>query len=181
MEYQIYVVNEQQKLQLSNRGPELIDKFNNSNLSQKNDINLMPEFGGWMVEAVPSKPYNSIVDPAELLSCEEKLHRRRHVLSDFFRDQGLQLVSSTNVGMLGTEDHMYLGDNEELDNEYKQNKNDLKKMNPYSESQFVMDKTINTHPRFSGLVKSIRERRGKKVEIKVPLFKDEKTNMTEPT
>ena len=79
----------------------------------------MPEFGGWMVEAVPSKPYNSIVDPAELLSCEEKLHRRRHVLSDFFRDQGLQLVSSTNVGMLGTEDHMYLGDNEELDNEYK--------------------------------------------------------------
>jgi len=24
----------------------------------------MPEFGGWMVEAVPLKPYNSIIDPA---------------------------------------------------------------------------------------------------------------------
>ena len=32
MEYQIYIVNDD-KLQLSNRGPELIDTFNNSNLS----------------------------------------------------------------------------------------------------------------------------------------------------
>ena len=45
----------------------------------------------------------------------------------------------------------------------------------------MIDKTINTHPRFSGLVKSIRERRGKKVEIKVPIYQDVETNMTEPT
>jgi hypothetical protein len=37
----------------------------------------MPEFGGWMIEAVPLKPYNSLIDPAELLSCEEKLLKRR--------------------------------------------------------------------------------------------------------
>ena len=53
----------------------------------KNDIVLMPEFGGWMVEAVPSKPYDSIIDAAELLSCEDKLHR--HVLNDFFQSKGL--------------------------------------------------------------------------------------------
>lgn len=45
----------------------------------------------------------------------------------------------------------------------------------------MIDKTINSHPRFSGLVKSIRERRGKKVEIKVPIYKDVATNMTEAT
>jgi len=85
MEYLIYSNDSQnQKVKLSNRGPELIQVFNDSNLSLKNDIILMPEFGGWMVEAVPSKPYNSIIDATELLSCEDKLHRRRHVLNDFF-------------------------------------------------------------------------------------------------
>ena len=34
----------------------------------------MPEFGSWMVEAVPSNPYNSILDPEVLLSCQDKLH-----------------------------------------------------------------------------------------------------------
>ena len=54
-------------------------------------------------------------------------------------------------------------------------------LNAASQSRFVLDSTINTHPRFSNLVQSIRERRGEKVEIRVPLFKDERTNMTEAT
>jgi len=33
----------------------------------------MPEFGGWMIEAVPKDPYRSIIDAEELLSCEAKL------------------------------------------------------------------------------------------------------------
>ena len=54
-------------------------------------------------------------------------------------------------------------------------------MNYYSKSLFTFDTTINVHPRFPGLVKSIREHRGEKVEIRVPLFTDENTNMTQPT
>ena len=53
-------------LQLSNRGPELIAAFNESKLGQDSEITLMPEFGGWMVEAVPKAPYQSIVDAEEL-------------------------------------------------------------------------------------------------------------------
>lgn len=49
----------------------------------------MPEFGGWMVEAVPKSPYNSISDAQELLSCEEKLVNRRAVLDKFFKEHGL--------------------------------------------------------------------------------------------
>jgi len=44
---------------MSNRGPELIDTFNKSEKSKDSGIVLMPEFGGWMIEAVPSKPYMS--------------------------------------------------------------------------------------------------------------------------
>ena len=113
MEYQIYEAN-QNKIQLSNRGPELIQTFNDSALSEKNDIVLMPEFGSWMVEVVPQKPYNSLLDPTVLLSCQDKLHQRRHVLTDFFRSKGLQLVSTTNVCMLGTKDHINLGQDQEL-------------------------------------------------------------------
>ena len=40
-------------MQLSSKGPELINIFNNSSLPQENDIMLMPEFGSWMIEAVP--------------------------------------------------------------------------------------------------------------------------------
>lgn len=84
MEYQLYVIDEEKKsILLSNRGPELIQVFNSSKLANTSDIILMPEFGGWMIEAVPSKPYNSIIDASELLSCEEKLHHRREVLDEF--------------------------------------------------------------------------------------------------
>ena len=68
----------------------------------------MPEFGGWMVEAVPLKPYNSLIDPAVLLSCEEKLLKRRQVLEEFFKDHGLYFVSMTNVPALGTKNHIQL-------------------------------------------------------------------------
>ena len=63
----------------------------------------------------------------------------------------------------------------------KDHQNNLAEINESSKSKFVIDKSINSHPRFSGLVKSIRERRGEKVDIRVPIFEDENTNMTEPT
>lgn len=70
----------------------------------------MPEFGSWMVEAVPSKPYNSLIDAAELLSCEEKLHDRRETLDKFFSGYKLTIASLANVMSLGTLNHIDLGD-----------------------------------------------------------------------
>lgn len=68
----------------------------------------MPEFGGWMVEAVPSKPYASIVDAATLLSCEQKLHERRQILDEFFRTYDLNITSLTNASYLGTPNYIEL-------------------------------------------------------------------------
>eukprot|EP00070_Physeter_catodon_P038929 XP_028345823.1 uncharacterized protein LOC114486318 [Physeter catodon] len=47
-----------------------------------------------------------------------------------------------------------------------------------SRSLFVGDALINPHPRFGTLTANIRERRGKKVEILIPLFVDENTAFT---
>ena len=43
---------------------------------QKTDFKLLPEFGNWMIEAVPNDPYDTYLDPAQLLSCVEKIANR---------------------------------------------------------------------------------------------------------
>jgi len=40
------------------------------------EFELMPEFGNWMLEAVPRKPYGSYANPNELLSCEASMEHR---------------------------------------------------------------------------------------------------------
>jgi hypothetical protein len=59
---------------------------------------------------------------------------------------------------------------------YPYNSNELIENNVYTNSQFINDYIINAHPRFGNLAKNIRTRRGKKVEILVPIFKDKYTS-----
>lgn len=44
-----------------------------------------------------------------------------------------------------------------------------------SRSQFVGDEVINKHPRYSTIFENIRRRRGRKIAINVPVFRDDKT------
>merc|ERR1719401_1284556 len=46
---------------------------------------------------------------------------------------------------------------------------------PSSESSTVPDACINPHPRFGTLTANIRSRRGSKVDIRIPLFRDTAT------
>ena len=49
---------------------------------------------------------------------------------------------------------------------------------PASQSLFLPDEVINQHVRFPTLTANIRKRRGQKIAINIPLFKDEKTDLT---
>jgi len=40
----------------------------------------MPEFGQWMLEAIPANPYKAVNKPCELLSCYIKMKVRREQL-----------------------------------------------------------------------------------------------------
>lgn len=123
---------------MSNRGPELIKKFNENPLAIESEVMLMPEFGGWMVEAVPTKPYDSLIDAGELLSCEEKLLKRRIVLQEFFKQFDLSITSFSNAPTLGTRNHISLGD-PELEKLMQENQGNLAKFNEFSQSNFVLD------------------------------------------
>ena len=85
-------------------------------------------------------------------------------------------MSLTNAMHLGTEFSVYHED-EELRNYVHQNHGNLESINQYTESKFIVDSTINPHPRFGNIAKCIRQRRGEKVNITVPLFKDKNTDM----
>ena len=105
---------------------------------------------------------------------------RREFIDYQFTAYGLALASMASPPILGTQDHIIIND-PEIVQRLEEAKGDLEMANLYSKSQFVIDSTENPHPRFSGLMKSIRERRGEKVRILVPLFQDERTNMTVAT
>lgn len=83
---------------------------------------------------------------------------------------------------MGTKDHIYLDhEQQELRQKIEDYGGDFEKMNEFSHSQFVIDSTENPHPRFPGLMKSIRERREEKIKILIPVYPDKNTNLTEPT
>ena len=81
---------------------------------------------------------------------------------------------------MGTKNYIEIAD-PNLQDAIEKNQNDLSVVNEFSKSAFTVDNVINPHPRFAGLVKSIREHRGEKVCIKVPLFEDKHTEMNEQT
>ena len=85
----------------------------------------------------------------------------------------MTLTSFATPLILGTKNHIDLND-AKFEAEIMEFEGRLDERNEYSRSEFVIDGTENPHPRFPGLMKSIRERRGEKVKILVPLFKDEK-------
>lgn len=69
----------------------------------------------------------------------------------------------------------FLGTTAKLESEEGTFKNDITK------SLFFSDVHITDHPRFHSLTRNIRERRGRKVEILVPIYNDVKTDRTSVT
>lgn len=107
MEYQLGVSicdpdGKSSRMKMSNRGPELIKEFNTNPVAAASKIVLMPEFGGWMIEAVPTEPYMSQIDPEILLSCEKQISLRRKVLTEFLKPYNHFITTMPNAPALGT-------------------------------------------------------------------------------
>ena len=123
-----------------------------------------------MVEAVPEKPYHlplgrSLVNDSN--SALASLMERRNEMNDRLFAQGLSLLSMPSFPTLGRGRFFDSADDEIAS---LAGETDLSKYNPASESTYILDKLANPHNRFPTLMRNIRERRGKKVEIKVPVF-----------
>ena len=163
VEYAIFKLDaEAGTVKLSLRGAEILktlrDQEANSNpLGQH--CSWMPEWGSWMVEGTPARPYSGFA--ADLMQVERNMRiRRARLLANLAADEICPTVPC--FPMMGVGDFT---------------SPPFKPKPGLSDSIFIPDEIINPAPRFGALVANIKKRRGSKVDIRVPRFKDVRTRM----
>jgi len=124
--------------------------------------NVVPEYGSYHVEATPSSPYGNHV--RDLCRVECNMRTRRAFINQFLDDDEI-LLTMGNFPRLGAGICTYP--------EFSTN-------GVIAQSDYLPDEIINHHPRFAAMTKNIRARRGKKVKIQVPLYRDDDTTKTTP-
>ena len=132
--------------------PDIIKKLN----SLENTSNWKPEYSNWIIEKIPDKPLPII--HKNILLIESAYENDRKTIQNQLLDDSVLYLSS--FPLLGRE----VVKNLEL-------------KNSYSKSKTISDNCINPHIRFKTLTRNIRKRRGKKVDIVVPIFQDKYTKL----
>jgi glutamate--cysteine ligase catalytic subunit len=116
----------------------------------------VPEYGAWMVEATPRRPYSGYT--TDLLRVERNMRLRRKRMLTVLNDDEIAPTVAV-FPLLGA-----LGDDGTVPK--------TSVGGPVTMSEYIGDGIINPHPRFATLSANIRQRRGEKVNIRVPLFRD---------
>ncbi|KAG8124174.1 hypothetical protein E2320_019483 [Naja naja] len=119
-----------------------------------------PEYGSYMIEGTPGQPYGGTM--SEFNTVQDNMRKRRQEAASVLKkDEAVCTVTSfPRLGCLGFTIPEYHPTPIEMG---------------ASKSLFFPDEAINKHPRFSTLTRNIRHRRGEKVIINVPIFKDKNT------
>lgn len=115
-----------------------------------------PEFGRFMLEA-PGQPWG--IDCKDLLDVEPDMKWRREIAKNHMYACEFPITMTT---------FPLLGDRKSIMPYFPPS-------GPKLRSQFVPDEIANPHIRFPTLAANIRARRGRKVEINVPIFHDKNT------
>lgn len=128
----------------------------------ESNVSFHPEYGRYMVEATPLRPYdgNLLLD---YIYVEENMDLRREIPKQILPSNIIPLT-------LTTYPRMGCG--------YFTSPK-AKPIGPASQSLFLPDEIINRHARFPTLTANIRKRRGHKVAINIPIFPDTKTKLVD--
>ncbi|KAG7205824.1 hypothetical protein KM043_007765 [Ampulex compressa] len=144
---------------LSLRASEILRVLNQK--EHENPINLKsvwrPEYGAYMVEGTPGKPYGGLLVHFNVV--EANMRYRREEVVKLLRPNEV-LMSLTNFPRLGAPDF--------TDPPYQPTPNSGASRSLF----FPNEATYSGHPRFKTLTRNIRQRRGEKVAINIPIYKD---------
>ena len=154
----------------------------NSTKEKHEEFHLSHEYGGWMYEIIPNEPF--LIKDLNLI--ENNIKNLYQFLSKKYGKTNFLSLGSYPLLGVGNyfinedekedEDINVIGDEKEQ-KAREQFLEDIKN-NKLSYSNYLSDKIINRHPRFGNLTRNIRQRRGSKVEINIPIFKDKNTDLT---
>lgn len=163
--------DERKKCQVSLRAEKLLKVMDEREEAEGSSRKVLwrPEFGSYMIEGTPGGPYGEVCDGQGLLSylndVESNMALRRKEIEELLHPNE-HILSITSFPRLGCPNFC----------------TPLTIPNPVSGisgSIFFPDEAIfSGHPRFRTLVQNIRSRRGRKVIINIPVFKD--TNTKDP-
>ncbi|VEU20784.1 DEKNAAC101764 [Brettanomyces naardenensis] len=166
IEYQMIRIDDEKKIAqlaldesevLINLGAEGKDHLR----AVKNDVLFHPEYGRFMLEATPLRPYDGR-KLSDYIYVEKNMAIRRDVARKEMTDREVYPVTMTAFPTMGCPNFTYP---------------EAEPNGRASQSLFLPDEIINKHVRFPTLTANIRKRRGQKVDINVPLYRDEYTDM----
>lgn len=156
IEYILIVFDhDQKKVLLSLEAQDILEKLNQTEC----DSTWHPEYGRYMLEGTPKDPYGSHL--RDLLKVEENIVGRKKLVQKFLKSNQA-LLTVTNFPRLGCEDFTFPT-------------SIVNSKEGPSLSLFLPSEIINSHARFPTLTQNIRKRRGSKVSINVPIFRDIQT------
>ncbi|CAL8143842.1 unnamed protein product [Orchesella dallaii] len=119
-----------------------------------------PEYGAYMIEGTPGTPYGAL--PVHLNVVEANMKSRRKE-AQLLLPPNEMVLSIANFPRLGSPGFTFPVYNPTPESSV-------------SRSRFFPDEAIFPgHPRFQTLTRNIRSRRGNKIDIQVPIFKDKNT------
>jgi len=176
VEYQLIALegtpdDPRRKPKISLRSPEVVQSLHlfeahgrSHGLSEADMCAWMPEYGRWMLEGTPGKPFEGIT---ALTKVEDSMRLRRSRLLAHLRPDEIAPTFAC-FPLLGVGEFWKTPDRREV----------LKVGGPVAKSKYVPDEITFPHARFKTLTKNIRERRGANVNIERPKFLDAKTRIS---
>lgn len=154
------------KVKVSLKAQDLLAKLNEKESADPNGVKSLwrPEYGAYMIEGTPGKPYGGLMAHFNLV--EANMRYRRDEVTELLENDEC-VMSITNFPRLGCSDFTHPA--------YNPNPDDPESS---SQSLYFPDEAIYAgHPRFKTLTRNIRKRRGEKIVIKLKIFKDENTKL----
>jgi glutamate--cysteine ligase catalytic subunit len=165
VEYIIVKFNDERKVaRVSLRAQEILAELNKKELENPEGVKSLwrPEYGAYMIEGTPGKPYGGLLAHFNIVEANMK-HRREEATQLLKSDECLMTL--TSFPRLGTENF--------TDPPSKPTPNE-----GATRSLFFPDEAIFPgHPRFKTLSRNIRQRRGEKVAINLPIYRDRNTKI----
>ncbi|CAF4882486.1 unnamed protein product [Pieris macdunnoughi] len=156
--------DENKRATVSLRAVELLPELQKKELEDPENAKSLwrPEYGAYMIEGTPGKPYGGLLAHFNIVEANMKF--RRAEASTLLKD-GEVIMSITNFPRLGCPGF--------TSPPYTPTPN-----SGVSMSRFFPDEAIFPgHPRFKTLTSNIRERRGEKMEINLPIYRDVNTKI----
>uniref|UniRef100_A0A8D3CKB1 Glutamate--cysteine ligase n=1 Tax=Scophthalmus maximus TaxID=52904 RepID=A0A8D3CKB1_SCOMX len=163
VEYMLLELDEtDEKVRLVLNGGEVLDTLQDQGekINPNHPTLWRPEYASYMIEGTPGQPYGGTM--SEFNTVEGNMGKRRREASSVL-SQNETICTITSFPRLGCPGFTMP----------EHRPTPVEK--GVSKSLFFPDEAINRHPRFSTLTRNIRHRRGEKVVINVPIFKDKCT------